>query len=185
MVVVCALSLALSWEYSAPPLRLHSRGLGPATAAIVVGGLTPLAGYGMQGGPWSRDVLLCVLPTVIAQFALILVLDFPDAEGDARAGKRTLVVLFGPARATGIAVAAVSLVYIILPLLVLAGARRHLVLAVAATLPFGAWLGWTLLRRASWQGGGAGGPLAWRGVLWFAVVSLAELAGTVFDLAWS
>jgi 1,4-dihydroxy-2-naphthoate octaprenyltransferase len=182
MGVVFALALVLSWEYSGPPLRLHAHGLGPATAALVVGGLTPLAGYGMQGCPWSSGVLLSVLPVVIAQFALILVLDFPDAEGDARSGKHTLVVLLGPARVVGIAACGVTLVYAILPLLIAESVGRRLVLGIAATFPVGAWLVWTLLRGA-WRGGGAKGPLTWSGVLWFAAVSVAALVGTALDVA--
>jgi len=181
IVALLVIAVTLSWEYSAPPLRLHSHGLGPPTAAIVVGGLTPLVGYGMQGHSWSSAVCLSVLPAVVAQFALILVLDFPDAEGDARTGKRTLVVMLGAARAIGIAVGAVALVYAILPLLLSEGVGPHLVLGVAATIPLGAWLVWTLV-RGDWRGGGAKGPLAWRGVLWFAAVSLAGLAGTIFDV---
>ena len=182
MVVLFVLTLALSWEYSAPPLRLHAHGLGPPTAAIVVGGLTPLAGYGVQGGLWSYAILLSVLPAVIAQFALIIVLDFPDAEGDARTGKRTLVVMLGTGPVVRIAVGAIVLVYAILPLLIKAAVARRLVLGVMATLPLGAWLVWTLLRGA-WRGRGAKGPLAWRGVLWFAAVSAAALAGTMIDAA--
>ena len=181
MAFIFALAVVLSWEYSAPPLRLHAHGLGPLTAAIVVGALTPLAGYGMQGCPWSLGVLLSVLPVVTAQFALILVLDFPDAAGDARTGKRTLVVVFGTRRVVRIAVGAVVLTYAVLPLLLAGGVGRRLVVGVATTLPLGAWLVWTLLRGA-WRGNGAKGPLAWCGVLWFAVVSVGALAGTMFEI---
>ena len=178
MAVLFVAALVLSWEYSAPPLRLHAVGLGPLTAAIVVGGLTPLAGYGMQGGPWSRVALLAVVPIAIAQFALILVLDFPDAEGDALTGKRTLVVQLGQARAVALAVGAIVLAYAILPLLVLGGLPRLIALGTLATLPLGAVLVWTLARGA-WRRGGAMDPLAFRGVLWFAVVTFAELASAV------
>ena len=41
---------ALAWSYSAPPLRLHSRGLGEATTALVVPLFTPLAGFLVQSG---------------------------------------------------------------------------------------------------------------------------------------
>jgi hypothetical protein len=89
--------------------------------------------------------------------------------------------MLGATRAIGITVAAVALVYAVLPLLLAEGVGRHLVLGVGATLPLGAWLVWTLV-RGDWRGGGAKGPLAWRGVLWFAAVSFAALAGTIVDL---
>lgn len=181
MPVLFLLTLVLSWEYSAPPLRLHARGLGAPTAAIVVGGLTPLVGYGMQAGSWSHEALLSVLPIVMAQFALILVLDFPDAEGDARTGKRTLVVLWGTTRALALAVGAVVLVYAMLPLLIRANVGRHVIIFVAATLPIGAWLVCVLLWGA-WRRGGAKGRLVWSGILWFAAVSTAALIGAVIDV---
>jgi 4-hydroxybenzoate polyprenyltransferase len=99
--------LILSFEYSGPPLCLHARSLGPLTAALVVGALTPLAGFGMQGGAWSRESLLAVVPTMLAQFAMILVLDFPDAVGDAKAGHggdlrvRAAIGVGGPAHPHG------------------------------------------------------------------------------------
>jgi len=178
--VLVAIALVLSWEYSAPPLRLHARGMGPATAAIVVGGLTPLVGFGMQGFPWTRSVFATVVPLVLAQFALNLVLDFPDADADAGAGKHTMVVLIGHLRARALAVCVVAAVYASLPGLASAGAAAHLVVAVWATAPLGAWLTATLMRGA----GRAGGPtsqLTWAGVLWFASIAIAELIATGLD----
>lgn len=173
--------LVLSWEYSAPPLRLHSHGLGPLTASLVVGACTPLVGYGAQGGLWSLVVLLAVVPVTIAQFGLILVLDFPDAEGDARTGKRTLVVQLGKGRAMAIAVLAVALTYLTLPLLVAAGLDGILALGVAASLPFGIALVVTLV-RGEWRAGQKR-TLAWRGVLWFVAVSAFELAAVIVERA--
>lgn len=177
-LVILAVALVLSWEYSAPPLRLHSHGLGPITAAIVVGGLTPLTGYGVQGGPWSLAIFVSVLPIMVAQFGLILVLDFPDALGDARTGKRTLVVMLGRERAVVIALATIALTYLSLPILLVAGASRPLALGVACTLPVGVWLGWKL-RFGSWQKGGPTEALAFAGVLWFVAVSVAALAAVL------
>src|SRR6185369_3713810 len=42
--------VVLAWEYSAPPLRLHSTGWGELDAALVVACLTPVAGYYFQTG---------------------------------------------------------------------------------------------------------------------------------------
>jgi 1,4-dihydroxy-2-naphthoate octaprenyltransferase len=182
-LAVLVVALLLSWEYSAPPLRLHSHGLGPLTAGLVVGGLTPLAGFGMQGAPWSGGTLLAVLPLMLSQAALVLVLDFPDADGDAQTGKRTLVVMFGRNRAIGIALVAIMLTYASLPLLhgtaILGAAAR----GVALTLPLGAWLAWTL-GLGRWRQGGSKGTLAFSGIAWFAVVSGAELAAIVLGEGW-
>jgi 1,4-dihydroxy-2-naphthoate polyprenyltransferase len=171
-------TLIVSWEYSAPPLRLHSHGLGPLAAAIVVGGFTPLAGFAAQGAPWSRSAFVSVLPLMVAQFALILVLDFPDADGDARTGKRTLVVSLGRGRAIVMACIAIALTYAVLPVVVGLGADPRLSVGIALTLPLGGWLAWTLV-FGDWRDGATAGPLAFRGVLWFALVSLGALLGVL------
>ena len=49
---VLILAALLAWFYSAPPLALHSRGLGEVTTALVVTGLTPLAGFLLQARRW-------------------------------------------------------------------------------------------------------------------------------------
>jgi 1,4-dihydroxy-2-naphthoate octaprenyltransferase len=170
-------AVLLSWEYSAPPLRLHSHGAGPPTAALVVGALTPLIGYGMQGAPWSAAPLLAVVPTAMAQFAMILVLDFPDAAGDGHADKRTLVVLLGDDRASVLCTSVLASLYAVLPLLVLLGWPSRMALAVATSAPLAAWLAWTL-RRASWRGRPA--RLTFAAVTWFAWIAGAELAMAVW-----
>src|SRR3954470_2594283 len=66
------LIIALSWWYSAPPLRLLSRGLGEATTALVVTGLTPLLGFYIQTGTWQSPLLLVCFPVMCLQFAMLL-----------------------------------------------------------------------------------------------------------------
>ena len=41
-------AVVLSWEYSAPPLRLHSSGLGELAVALVVTALVPFIGFSLQ-----------------------------------------------------------------------------------------------------------------------------------------
>ena len=89
-IAVLLVAVILSWFYSAPPLRLHSRGVGELTVALVVPVLTTLAGYTLQTGRIGRAPLLAALPLAFFQFAMLLAIEFPDAEGDALAGKRCL-----------------------------------------------------------------------------------------------
>ncbi len=56
------LALVLAWGYSAPPLKLHSRGAGEITVALIVPVLTPLVGYTFQAGSPDWLVLLCRVP---------------------------------------------------------------------------------------------------------------------------
>jgi 1,4-dihydroxy-2-naphthoate polyprenyltransferase len=170
-------ALVLSWGYSGPPLRLHQRGLGPLTAGIVVGALTPLTGWAMQGGSASRDLVMAVSSLAIAQLTLILVLDLPDAEGDAAADKRTLAVRFGTVAVSRVAIVLVGLAYA--PIVVaLVGAASHVGWTMLATAPIGLTLVHALV-KARWHAGEAS-ALTWRAVVWFAALSGAVLAGALF-----
>jgi 1,4-dihydroxy-2-naphthoate octaprenyltransferase len=171
-------ALLLSWQYSAPPLQLHARALGPLTAACVVGGLTPLVGFGMQAPEWALAPLLAVVPLMMAQFAMIVVLDVPDMVGDAKVGKETIVVRLGRARSTMLAATVVLGTYAVTPLLGALGLEPRLSWGVLVSLPCGGWLVWTLL-FGRWRRDGDFGPLTWRAVLWFAMLSTGELAGAL------
>lgn len=98
LAVIGLAGLTLAWAYSAPPLRLMTRGLGEA--AIVAGWLAVIVGsdYVVRGGfalaPLQRGLSLALLLS-----AILFLNQFPDAPADAAAGKRTLVVRLGSARA--------------------------------------------------------------------------------------
>jgi 1,4-dihydroxy-2-naphthoate polyprenyltransferase len=130
------LGLALSWAYSAPPLHLHSRGLGELTTALLVPGLTPLLGFYLQSGTLDRLLLLTVFPLCCFQFAMLLTIEFPDASSDASVGKRTLVVCLGAAGAARLHNLVLLLAYISLPILVSLGLPPLIALAVIAASPF-------------------------------------------------
>jgi 1,4-dihydroxy-2-naphthoate octaprenyltransferase len=149
------LALALAWGYSAPPLRLHARGLGQLTGVVVVSGLTPLIGFYLQAGrsvawPSPAILLLAIFPLCCLQFAMLLAVDIPDLAGDAAVGKRTLVVRLGAARASSLYLLATLLAYASLPLLALAGLPPLVAAAACLTLPLAAW---QILRtaRGAWS----------------------------------
>jgi 1,4-dihydroxy-2-naphthoate octaprenyltransferase len=156
-IFLLLLALFLAWEYSAPPLRLHSRGLGEATVALVVPVLTPLVGYTIQAGRPALLPLLASFPPACLQAAMILVINFPDAAGDRTAGKRTLVLRLGPARAARLHRALLVAAYLATPLLVWLGLPPLVAAAVWLPLPLAVWLGWRMARgewrdRAQWSG---------------------------------
>ncbi len=176
------LSLTLAWEYSAPPLRLHSRGLGELTVALLVSGLTPLVGYYLQAGRLDWLPLLAVLPLCGLQFAMILVINFPDAAGDAAVNKRTLTVRLGGARAARLCIWLLALVYVSLPLLVWAGLPPLAALVMAAPLPLAFLHGWRIGRGAFCR------PSAWNSLGFWAIILLmgtTTLACLVFLLLWA
>lgn len=167
---VLLLMLVLSWSYSAPPLRLHPRGLGAFTAALVVGALTPIVGAVMQRAEITSGVLAAVAPLALAQLTMILILDLPDAPSDGAAGKRTLAVRYGTTLTARIAAGLVVLTYAVaLAAFVSAPARA---LAMAATLPAGGAVVWELF-GGRWATDAS--RLTGRAVFWFGSLSVALL----------
>ncbi len=78
--------LLLGWGYSAPPLRLNSRGLGEL--AVLVGfGLIPLGTGYVQTGSFSWQLLLVTLPLALLTTNLLYINQFPDRKADIAAGK--------------------------------------------------------------------------------------------------
>lgn len=162
-VPLLALALLLAAGYSAPPLRLHSRRLGELTVALLVPGLTPVIGYYLQAGRLDPLPLLAVWPVVCLQFAMIVVINLPDASGDAATGKRTLVVALGGQGAVRLHTAVVLLAYLSLPFLVWAGLPPVAGLAAAGLMPIAAWQ----LGRLWWGAGER--PSAWNSLGFWSV----------------
>jgi 1,4-dihydroxy-2-naphthoate octaprenyltransferase len=164
------ISLILAWGYSAPPLHLHSRGLGELTTAILVPGLTPLVGYYLQRGSFSLLPFLAVAPLCALQFAMLLAIEFPDEAGDSAAGKRTLVVRLGAARAACLWLGVLLAAYVSLPFLVLVGLPLYVGIAAALTLPFALWQGGRV------RYGGWAHPAQWNSLALWSIVLLMGTA---------
>lgn len=111
--------LLLVWAYSAPPLRLMARGLGEP---VVAGAwfLVVLGSDYVQRRQFFIIPASAALSFALLVAALLLINGCPDAEADARVGKRTLAVRLGPVGA--------------------AWAYLGLVLAAHGWLAFSAWL---------------------------------------------
>ena len=124
--------LLLGWGYSAPPLRLNSRGLGEL--AVLAGfGLLPLGAFFVQTGQLSGQLLLVALPAALLTTNLLYINQFPDRKADILAGKLHWVArLSPPAAARGYPLIA-ALAWLIFGLLILAGELP--LLALIAALP--------------------------------------------------
>ncbi|WP_051240690.1 prenyltransferase [Tepidiphilus margaritifer] len=123
LVPIGLAGLLLGWAYSAPPLRLAGRGLGEVV--ITAAWLLVIVGtHYVQLGRLSPVPAFVGLPYALLVAAILYVNQFPDAKADAAAGKRTLVVRLGAARAAHG-----------LPLLGLCAAGWHLGLMAAGAIP--------------------------------------------------
>lgn len=113
--------LALGWAYSAPPLKLMSRGLGELAVALAWG-LIVVGADQVQRRDWLLLPGVAAFGFALLMANILLINGYPDAASDAAVGKRTLVVRLG-ARAS---------------------ARLYLLMALLAHgwVVGAAWLGW-------------------------------------------
>jgi len=97
VLAATVVGLALSWAYSAPPLRLKRSGwLGPATTGFAYEGLAWFTGAAvvLQALPDPRILVLAALFSLGAH-GIMTLNDFKAVEGDRRSGIRTLPVQYG------------------------------------------------------------------------------------------
>ena len=94
----CGLAIALSWAYSAPPVRLKNNGWwGNAACALSYEGLAWLTGTAvMLGGAWpgTHSLILALLYSLGAH-GIMTLNDFKAIEGDRRMGVASLPVQLG------------------------------------------------------------------------------------------
>ncbi|MBK6388162.1 MAG: prenyltransferase [Rhodoferax sp.] len=92
--VIGLTGLLVAWAYSAPPLRLMTRGMGEV--AIVAGWLMVVVGSDyVQRGTFSMLPLVAGVPFAMLVAAILFLNQFPDRLADSRSGKHTLVVRLG------------------------------------------------------------------------------------------
>jgi 1,4-dihydroxy-2-naphthoate octaprenyltransferase len=172
-------ALLLAWFYSAPPLRLHSRGMGELITAIIVTLLTPLTGYYLQTGRVDWLPLLAVMPLCCLQVAMLLAIEFPDAAGDRLVGKRTLVVRVGPVIAARLYTVLVLLTYAALPLLWWWGLPLAVLISITGLSPLALWQVWCM-RRGDWQAMRRWNALAFNSLVLLMGTALLEWVGFVW-----
>ena len=158
-----------AWTYSAPPLRLLTRGLGELDTALVVAVLVPLCAYAAQGAPPTLASLASTLPGAAAMFAMMLAVEYPDIVADTAGRKRNVLVRFGAGVGARLGVGVALAVYPATALAVALGAPPTLGLFEALTLPLACGLVRALAawRRPEYARDEA---LAARGVAYFFVV---------------
>lgn len=173
------LAIALAWGYSGPPLRLHGTGAGELAGAVLLAGITPLAGYHLQGGRDLVGAAALLAPLVALQLAMLIVVSLPDAPSDGAAGKRTLAVRAGTRRAAGAAAAAYAAAYVGVAVLWVAGASLALIGAYAVGAPVAAWQAARLLDGAGTD------PARWdRAAFWAIGLVVGSAVALAVALGW-
>ncbi|XBQ16999.1 MAG: chlorophyll synthase ChlG [Oceanicaulis sp.] len=108
--VAAAAGVALSWAYSAPPVRLKKSGVwGPLSVGISYEGLAWFTGAAVmvQALPDAKTILLAVLYSLGA-YGIMVLNDFKAIEGDRQTGVQSLPATLGPAPAAWIACTAMA-----------------------------------------------------------------------------
>ena len=93
-VIALAANL-LGWAYSAPPLRLVSRGLGELIIAVATGFIIPSIGYLLVKGQLDPIFVSLSMPFMLYGLFLSLNLEAPEIESDQKGQKGTLAVRIG------------------------------------------------------------------------------------------
>jgi len=98
VLLIGALGMFIGWAYSAPPLKLNSRGVGEVCVwggfALIVIGADYVQRRGFSALPVIASACYALLVTNI-----LYINQFPDRKADEMAGKRHWVVRLGPQRA--------------------------------------------------------------------------------------
>lgn len=133
-------SLVAGWAYTGGPYPLGYHGLGDVFAFLFFGPVAVAGTYWVQALALTPEALLVGVPVGLLTTAILVVNNVRDADTDARAGKRTLVVRLG--RRAGRAEYALLTVtaYALLPVLVAVFDRPWTTLLPFLALPFGARL---------------------------------------------
>jgi 1,4-dihydroxy-2-naphthoate octaprenyltransferase len=98
LILIGLAGLVVGWSYSAPPLKLQSRGLGEF--AITAGWLLVVVGSDfVQRHGFAFVPVAAGLGFALLVANVLYINQFPDVKADAGAGKNTLVVRLGVARA--------------------------------------------------------------------------------------
>jgi 1,4-dihydroxy-2-naphthoate octaprenyltransferase len=140
------LGVAAAYFYNSPPIKLSYRGLGELAVALCYGPLIAAGTYLVQTGRVTADVLWVSTALGLLIGAFLWVNEFPDYRADRKSHKRTLVVRFGPKRASRIFAAGILVPFaMLLTAPAVTGAERTVWLGFAG-LPFALFAAHRLVR---------------------------------------
>jgi 1,4-dihydroxy-2-naphthoate octaprenyltransferase len=140
VIVIAASANFLGWVYSAPPIRLSSKGLGELAIAFCAGFAIPAFGYLAIKG--QLDWLFCVfsLPFMLYAFVLALSLEGPDIELDRMGKRKNIGVRLGKRVVFGVILAVTfsAFAYFVSAIIIWGVLANFLALAVFSGVPLAA-----------------------------------------------
>lgn len=133
VLVLAALGAFFLLAYTWP---LKHIGLGELSALVVWGPLMIGGGYYALGGGWSWEVVVASLPYALGVTGVLVAKHIDKLDNDRQRGIRTLPVIVGSRPARGVVIGLVTLQYVIVLILVLAGSFGWPLLVVLVGTPF-------------------------------------------------
>lgn len=95
LIIIGLIGLLIGWGYSAPPLKLNSRGWGEICIAIGFGVLIPLGAWYVQTSTLSTYPVVISIALAALLTNILIMNQFPDYQADKKAGKHHWVVRLG------------------------------------------------------------------------------------------
>jgi len=102
MLAIGVPSLFLAYGYTGGPFPLAYKGLGEVFVILFFGLVAVMGTFFVQTGQWLGEAALLGTQVGLLSAVLISVNNFRDREQDAKVGKRTLAVRFGPKLAAAV-----------------------------------------------------------------------------------
>jgi 1,4-dihydroxy-2-naphthoate octaprenyltransferase len=143
------MGMLAAWFYSAPPLRLVSRGWGEVDASVITAFCVPFAGLAFQNGTNNLPPIFFVVcvPLVLIHISMMIAFEFPDVEADKAFGKYTLAVRLGLSRAAWLHNGLIGAAFILYGLFAWLGCTGAAGRYVFLVLPLALWQ----MARIRWQ----------------------------------
>jgi 1,4-dihydroxy-2-naphthoate octaprenyltransferase len=135
IAVLGILGLAGGFGYTAPPLEYKYKGLGVPLVFLLMGPLMCEGAYYVASGRFSWSAVVLSIPIGLLVAAILHGNEWRDISEDARAGIRTLSIVFGRRAAHAAYVALILGAYLSLTLGVLAGVLPTWSLLALLSLP--------------------------------------------------
>ena len=117
ILVLGLIGVLSGYFYTAPPIKLVSRGIGEIFIGLNFGILMTLGAFYVQTQQLPWEVVLVSLPVALLISAVLFINEFPDLDADKEAGKHTLVVRLGKKKSASAYAVLMGIIYfaIIIP----------------------------------------------------------------------
>lgn len=137
VLVLGVIGVASGFFYTAPPVRLVSRGIGEVFIGLNFGVLMTLGAYYVQVRTIDYVTILPSIPVALLIIAVLYINEFPDYRADEATGKRTLVVRLGRKNAARGYAVIMTAVYLTILFGVIMNVMPDDTLVALTTLPLG------------------------------------------------